>query len=315
MKVVVTGGAGFIGANLVRHLLGHRSVDQVVVLDDFSTADRASLDTPATATATVVEGTILDDEALDAVLPGAGAVVHLAARPSVPRSIADPVASHAANATGTLAVLEAMRRHEVGHVVVASSSSVYGANAALPKTESMLPMPRSPYAVSKLATEQYALAHAAVYGFSSMAFRFFNVYGPGQLAGHAYAAVIPAFVDAALAGRPLPIHGDGTQSRDFTYVDDVCTVITRSVVDRIGHHLPVNLAFGGRHTLLDVIDALEGILGHPVERAHEANRAGDVPHSQADQTSLRSQFPDLVPTELVDGLRATVDWHRAPRGS
>ena len=308
--VVVTGGAGFIGANLCRHLTADPRIDAVTVLDDLSTGFADNLDG---VDVTLVEGSILDDAALDRALAGADAIVHLAARPSVPRSVADPVASHHANATGTLLVLEAMRRHDVGHVVVASSSSVYGANPTLPKSEDLVPQPMSPYAVSKLATESYALANAHVYGFGALAFRFFNVYGPYQRAGHAYAAVIPAFVDAALDGRPLPVHGDGSQSRDFTYVGSVCDVLTEAVAERIVAGGPVNLAFGGRHTLLDVIDRMEAMLGHPLEREHHPTRPGDVPHSQADQHKLRRLFPKLEPVDLDDGLRRTVDWHRSLR--
>jgi UDP-glucose 4-epimerase len=308
MRVVVTGGAGFIGANLCRHLAGVGAVSEVVALDDLSTGRADNL---AGLDVELVEGSILDDADLDKAVGGAGAVVHLAARPSVPRSIADPEASHRVNASGTLAVLEAARRHGNPHVVVASSSSVYGANPELPKHEGLVPQPVSPYAASKLATESYALAWQRSFGVPVLAFRFFNVFGPLQPAGHAYAAVVPAFVEAALAGRPLPVHGDGTQSRDFTYVDTVCSVIATAVLEQITHAEPVNLAFGGRHTLLEVRDTLAQVLGHDVAIEHLASRAGDVPHSQADASRLRSLFPDVVPVGLEDGLRATVDWFRS----
>ena len=308
--VVVTGGAGFIGANLCRQLTGDDRISRVVALDDLSTGFADNLDG---VDVSLVEGSILDDAALDKVMAGADAVVHLAARPSVPRSVADPVASHHANATGTLSVLEAMRRHDVGHVVVASSSSVYGANPVLPKSEDLVTQPMSPYAVSKLATESYALANAHVYGFRALAFRFFNVYGLFQRAGHAYAAVLPAFIDAALDGRPLPVHGDGSQSRDFTFVGSVCEVIAEAVASGIADSRPVNLAFGGRHTLLEVIERLEAIVGEPLEREHQPTRPGDVPHSQADQTRLRQLFPALEPLDLDEGLARTVDWHRSLR--
>jgi UDP-glucose 4-epimerase len=304
VRVVVTGGAGFIGANLCRRLSAEPEVE-VVALDDLSTGDRRNLEG---VDARLHVGSILDDGALDACLQGAGSVVHLAARPSVPRSIADPIASHEVNATGTARVLEALRRHEVGHVVVASSSSVYGANPTLPKHEDLPLRPMSPYAATKLATEAYALAWAGVWDLGALALRFFNVFGPLQPAGHAYAAVIPAFVDAALAGRPLTVHGDGGQTRDFTYVDSVTEVISRAVLDGTAHPEPVNLAFGGRHSLLEVIDRLEGIVGRPLERYHVAPRPGDVRHSQADQQRLRSLFPDLEPVELDEGLQATVRW-------
>jgi UDP-glucose 4-epimerase len=306
--VVVTGGAGFIGANLCRHLVASSGVSHVVVVDDLSSG---SLDNLRGLDVEVVEGSILDPEALDRALAGAGSVVHLAARPSVPRSIADPVASHEVNATGTLQVLEAVRRHEVPHVVVASSSSVYGANPTLPKREDLAPAPRSPYAASKLATETYSLAWSAVWGFDALAFRFFNVFGPLQPAGHAYAAVIPAFVDAALSGRAVEVHGDGRQTRDFTYVDTVCTILTEAVVGRVASDGPVNLAFGGRHDLLHVLDVLEEILDRPVERKHVDPRAGDVRDSQADRTRLEALFPDVEPISLENGLRHTVDWFRS----
>ncbi|MFP5255274.1 MAG: NAD-dependent epimerase/dehydratase family protein [Acidimicrobiia bacterium] len=310
MRVVVTGGAGFIGANLCRHLGATAGVEEVVALDDLSSGSKANLEGLAVD---LVEGSILDDGALDDALAGAGSVVHLAARPSVPRSIADPVASHEVNATGSLRVLEAVRRHSVPHVVVASSSSVYGANPTLPKHEDLAPSPRSPYAASKLATESYALAWAQVWGFEALAFRFFNVFGPLQPAGHAYAAVIPAFVAAALDGRPVEVHGDGRQTRDFTYVDTVCTILTQAVTGRVGSDRPVNLAFGGRHELLAVLDLLEEILGHPVERRHVEPRAGDVRDSQADRSRLEALFPAIEPVDLETGLRHTVDWFRTTR--
>ena len=229
MRVVITGGAGFIGGNLARHLGERPEVSEVVAFDDLSSGFRENL----TGTdATLVEGTILDTEALGAVTEGASAIVHLGARPSVPRSIEDPVASHDANATGTMNVLEAARQAGNAHVVVASSSSVYGANPTLPKHEDLATRPMSPYAASKLATESYALAWQAAYGLPTLAFRFFNVFGPLQAAGHAYAAVIPAFVSAALAGEPLQVHGDGTQSRDFTYVGTVCRVLLDALGSR-----------------------------------------------------------------------------------
>ena len=306
MHVLVTGGAGFIGSNLCRRLLRTHGVEAVEVLDDLSTGSLANLDgVPVTLTV----GSILDEPVLASAINRADAVVHLAARPSVPRSIADPVASHLANASGTLAVLEAARR--VGaHVVVASSSSVYGSNPALPKHEDLATRPLSPYAASKLATEAYTNAYLHSYGLPTLAFRFFNVFGPYQPAGHAYAAVVPAFVDAALAGRPLTVFGDGTQSRDFTFVDTVTAVLADAVVRRVADPDPVNLAFGTRTDLLSLIDLLEQQVGRPLARDHQAARPGDVPHSQADSTRLLRLFPDVVPTPLEDGLAATVEWMR-----
>lgn len=303
MKVVVTGGAGFIGGNVCRHL-AHRG-HEGVVLDDLSTGSVANVEGSG---ARLVEGSILDAAALDEVLEGAGAVIHLGARPSVPRSIADPMASHLVNATGTMEVLEAARRAGDVHVLVASSSSVYGSNPALPKHEDLVPMPMSPYAASKLAAESYALAHGAAFGMPVLAFRFFNVFGPLQPAGHAYAAVVPAFVEAALAGTPLPVQGDGTQTRDFTYVATVAEVLVDAVERRVTSERPVNLAFGSRVSLLELAALLGEVLGRELELDFGPPRVGDVPHTQADQTRLRSLFPDVEPVDLETGLRRTVAW-------
>lgn len=308
MKVVVTGGAGFIGANLCRILLAHPSVNEVIAVDDLSTGFRHNLEG---IEARLVEGTILDTALMKETFTGADAVVHLAARPSVPRSLADPVASHTANATGTVSVLEAMRAAEVPAIVVASSSSVYGANPTLPKSEDLATLPLSPYAASKLATEAYALSYQASFGLKVLPFRFFNVFGPLQPAGHAYAAVVPAFVSAALQGEPLTIFGDGLQSRDFTFVDTVGSVVCDAIVRKLSNPGPVNLAFGTRVNLLQVVELLEGILGHSLEVTHTEPRKGDVPHSQADQTQLRALFPDIQPVDLESGLRATIDWFQA----
>lgn len=309
MKVVVTGGAGFIGANLCRQLADRESISEVVALDDLSTGFEANL---TKVDARLIVGSFLDDAALTEACDGAEAIVHLGARPSVPRSVKDPVASHEANATGTLRVLEAARRTGA-HVIVASSSSVYGANPTLPKHEDLVARPLSPYAVSKLATESYALCYQATYDLPTLAFRFFNVFGPLQAAGHAYAAVVPAFVDAALDGRPVEIHGDGLQSRDFTYVDTVTAVITDAVERRVTSEEPVNLAFGTRTNLLEVLDRLEAILDAPIAREHVESRVGDVKHSQAANDRLLALFPDVVPTDLDEGLRATVEWFRSQR--
>lgn len=308
MRVVVTGGAGFIGANLCRALAGDPSC-RTVALDDLSTGARANL--AGAAGVELVEGSILDPALLAEVLTGADAVVHLAARPSVPRSMADPFASHEANATGTVRVLEAARSVGQPLVVVASSSSVYGANPELPRREGAPTDPLSPYAASKVATESYALAYGRAFGLPTLAFRFFNVFGPLQPAGHAYAAVVPAFVAAALAGDPLTVHGDGGQTRDFTYVGTVVAVIAEAVRRRLHHPGPVNLAFGSRVSLLELIARLERVIGHPLERRHVDPRPGDVRDSQADQTLLRSLFPEVTPVPLDEGLRATVGWFKS----
>lgn len=304
LRVLITGGAGFIDANLARVLVEDPRVRDVRVIDDLSTGSKANLDGVG---ADLVEGSILDKARLDEAVEGMTHVVHLAAVPSVPRSIEDPLRSHEANATGTLRVLEAARRHGGLHVTLASSSSVYGSNPVIPKTEVLQCRPMSPYAVSKLAAEQYALAHAQCYGLPVLPFRFFNVFGPLQPAGHAYAAVVPAFINAALKGEPLQVHGDGRQTRDFTFVGTVVEVLRQAVVGSITGG-PTNLAFGTRTSLLEAIGLLRGLLPQPLELQHVDSRVGDVRDSQADSTALRALFPDVRPVALQEGLRQTVDW-------
>jgi len=304
---VVTGGAGFIGANLCRRLAGTPAVERVVVIDDLSSGSADNLtDVPVA----LVQGSVLDRALVSEVLSDADAVVHLAARPSVPRSLHDPVATHHANATGTLYVLEAARR-QGAHVAVASSSSVYGSSIELPKHEDLPTRPLSPYAASKLATEAYALAYQESFGLPVLALRFFNVYGPLQSAGHAYAAVVPAFLEAALRGRPLTVYGDGQQTRDFTYVGTVTAALTDAVVRRVTSREPANLAFGTRTSLLDLIDRVQVALGHPVEVRHEPARSGDVRESQASDERVRRLFPDIAAVPLERGLAETVAWFRA----
>lgn len=309
MKVAITGGAGFIGANLVRALRIAEPEWHLTVIDNFSTGSRSNL--AGIDDVIIYEASILDDVALDAAFEVADAVVHLAARPSVQRSVVDPLASHEVNATGTVRVLEAARRADVGHIVVASSSSVYGATRHMPKHEELAVAPLSPYAASKLATESYALAYAHCNHVPVLVFRFFNVFGPLQPAGHAYAAAVPAFIAAATKGRPIPIFGDGLQTRDFTYVGSLCAVLVDAVRRRVASDRPVNLAFGTRRTLLEVVDTLSDVLGTPLERMHAGSRPGDVRDSQADQTRLRALFPDIEPIDFRAGLEATVNWFQS----
>ena len=202
------------------------------------------------------------------------------------------MATHLANATGTVSVLEGARRASNVHVIVASSSSVYGRNPTLPKREDLVPLPVSPYAASKLATEGYALAYQDSFGVPVLAFRFFNVFGPGQAAGHAYAAVVPAFVTAALAGRPLVVHGDGTQSRDFTFVGTVSALIADALARRVTHPESVNLAFGTRTDILTLAQLVADAVGVELAVEHTAPRAGDVAHSQADSARAARVVPD-----------------------
>lgn len=314
MRVLITGGAGFIGSSLCRWLVGRDWVGGIAVLDDLSTGLQSNLD--GVEGVAFTEGSILDGDLVVSLMAKADAVVHLAARPSVPRSIQDPIASHCINVDGTLNVLEAARQGETPtHVIFASSSSVYGRNAVLPKREDSVALPLSPYAASKLAGEQYLLAYQESFGVPALAFRFFNVFGPRQLPGHAYAAVIPAFVHAALNDQPLVVHGDGHQTRDFTFVDTVCEIIGSALDRRVTSELPVNLAYGSRTSLLELIGELERQIGVSLDRQHVDHRRGDVRDSQSDPTRLTALFPDVVPTDLAYGLKSTIDWMRATVGS
>jgi UDP-glucose 4-epimerase len=302
MKITVTGGAGFIGANLSRTLAarGH----QVVVLDDLSTGDLSNVDKIA---ADVRIGTVLDAATIADACRGADSVVHLAALPSVARSLADPMRSHDVNVTGTLCVLETARQTGA-HVVVASSSSVYGNNPVLPRSEDQVCMPASPYAAGKLAAESYTLAHGASFGLDCLALRLFSVYVPLQRADHAYAAVVPRFIDAALRGEPLRVQGDGEQTRDFTFVDTVVEVLAAAVERRVTATRPVNLAFGTSTSVNELVTMLGGLFGRELAVVAEAPRPGDVRHSRASDAVVRGLFPSVEPVGLTEGLRHTRDW-------
>lgn len=306
MRFLITGGAGFIGANLTRELLarGHA----VSILDDLSTGFRSNLDG---LDVEFTQGSILDVGLLNEMVGEVDGVMHLAARSSVPRSLDNPMASHDVNATGTLNVLEASRAAGGKYVAISSSSSVYGANPELPKREGAATRPMSPYAASKLAAESYTIAYGTSFGIPTLAFRFFNVFGPLQAAGHVYAAVIPAFVDAALRGTPLTVHGDGTQSRDFTHVRTVCATLSYALENQVTSPDPVNLAFGSRISLNDVLGLIADEVDAPLIIEHVASRIGDVPHSQADGSLLRSLIPQIEPVEFTTGLLETIEWMRS----
>ncbi|MEE8599830.1 NAD-dependent epimerase/dehydratase family protein [Euzebya tangerina] len=328
--VLVTGGAGFIGTNLVARLLATEGIDQVRVLDDRSAGDHGTLAdltgepthpvgnltdpvgnlTDPVGNLTDSRGSILDPSALAEATDGVDAIVHLAARASVPESVANPVDSHAVNVTGTVRVLEAARQAGNAQVIVASSAALYGADPTLPTPETTPPDPRSPYAATKLATEASTMAWSATYDLPVLPLRFFNVYGPYQPPGHVYAAAIPAFAAAVVEGTPVTVFGDGSQTRDFVYVDDVAWLITRAITHGLTSPVPVNVAAGTRTSLLEIIDRLGQAAGTTVATEFGPPRAGDVQRSQADISRLQALVPSWSPTPLADGLAATLDWMR-----
>ncbi|HEY6275013.1 MAG TPA: NAD-dependent epimerase/dehydratase family protein [Streptosporangiaceae bacterium] len=306
MRILVTGAAGFIGANLCRELASRPEVGHLIALDDLSTGFAENL---SGVSAEVVEGSILDRRLLDGTVDGVDAVIHLAALPSVPRSLAHPLRTFEVNATGTVQLLEACRRQLVP-VVAASSSSVYGSVGVSPKHEDLPTRPLSPYAASKLAAEASVLAYGTAFGLPALVFRLFNVYGPLQSAGHPYAAVIPVFIDAALRGEPLLIHGSGRQVRDFTFVGTVVKVLADAAIGRVASPVPVNLAFGTRVTITDLAERVAAAAGVRPDVRTGPGRAGDVPDSQADSGRLRRLFPHVQPVPLDEGLARTVAWFR-----
>lgn len=303
-KVVVTGGAGFIGSHLVHTLLakGH----DVHVVDDLSTGRESNLPKGIH----FHHGSVLDARVLDAACKGATTVYHQAAIPSVPRSVEAPVPSHEANASGTLAVLEAARRHLVGKVIYAASSSAYGDTTELPKHETMAPRPRSPYAASKLAGENYVAAYFASYGLRTTSLRYFNVYGPRQDPDGAYAPVIARFARSALRGEPLTIYGDGGQTRDFTYVADVVQANLLAAASTKSDGQTMNIGAGRRTSLLQLADLVQRAAGTSVPVHHAPPRAGDVRDSLAALDLARKLIGYDPAVNIEEGVRRTVEWAR-----
>ena len=304
----MTGGAGFVGSHLAGRLLrlGH----DVRVIDNFSTGRRGNLAALAPG-AELVEGDIRSYERASTAVRGCEIVFHLAALPSVPRSVQDPLTSHEANVTGLLNVMLAARDARVRRLVYASSSSVYGANAELPKREEMTPAPISPYAVSKLAGEGYCRAFGVVYGLETVALRYFNVYGPHQDPRSDYAAAIPNFISALMAGRAPVVFGDGEQSRDFTYVDNVvdANVLAMDAPEARGR--VYNVACGERVTINELLAELRELLGSSVEAEYRPQRPGEVRHSLADIAAARRDLGYEPAVALRDGLERTIEHLRS----
>lgn len=302
---LVTGGAGFIGSHICERLV--REGQRVRVLDDFSSGKRSNLES-FKADVEVIRGDIRDAKTVADAMSGVDIVFHEAALGSVPRSVADPVTTHEVNITGTLNVLLAARDAGAQRVVYASSSSVYGDTEELPKHEAITPQPLSPYALSKLAGEHYISIFNRVYGFEAVALRYFNIFGPRQDPESQYAAVIPKFVTALVEGKPPVIYGDGHQSRDFTFVENVVEAnLLASEAEGVAGRA-FNVACGGRYSLLELLERLKQIIGSDVEPVHEAARAGDVRDSQAAIEAARRAFGYKVAVDFDEGLKRTVEW-------
>lgn len=307
-RVLVTGGAGFIGSNLVDALLADGRYE-VCVVDNFATGRRENL-AHCLDSIDLVEGDIRDLETVEEAVRGIDCILHEAALPSVPRSIKAPVTTNEVNVDGTVKLLTAAHKAGVRRIVFASSSSVYGDGQELPKVETMAPAPMSPYATSKLACEHYVRVFAQIYGFEALSLRYFNIFGPRQDPTSQYSGVIAAFMRAALTGRPFVVYGDGEQARDFTFVDNVVAANLLALEAPQLPGEPVNIACGGRVTLLDLVETLSAIAGVSPQIEHREPRKGDVRVSQADVSKAREVLGYAPRVDLAEGLARTFEWYR-----
>ena len=309
MRYLVTGGAGFIGSHVVDTLV--ESGESVRVVDNLSTGHRDNLSQHSSSAVEFVEADLADAGVATSAVKGVEYVIHIAAIPSVPRSVKDPVTSHRANVDATILLLNAARQAGVKRVVFASSSSVYGNSPTLPKHEEMPPHPLSPYALQKLMGEQYMRLFYELYGLETVSLRFFNVFGPRQDPGSPYSGVISLFTAALSEGRQPTVYGDGEQTRDFTYVSDVATgVISAATASGVAGRA-INLAPGGRVSLNRLFRTLRELIGADVEPLYDAPREGDLRDSQADNTLARDLLGFDAKVTLDEGLRRTVEWYQA----
>lgn len=307
MRALVTGGAGFIGSNLADRLVSDGA--EVRVLDNLSTGFRDNVP----AGAELLEGDIRDESAVRTAVTGVDVVFHQAASRAVLQSVQDPLSTDLANTHGTLLVLKAAHDAGVRRVVAASSSSVYGGAKELPTPETAALLPRSPYAVSKLAGEHYCRVWSELFGLETVALRYFNVYGPRQRPDSAYAAVIPLFTEALRSGSRPIVHGDGEQSRSFAYIADVvaANIAAATASGEACSGKAYNVGGSASYTLLQLLDELGSILGVDVDPEHTAPRAGDIRHSYADLSAAARDLDWKPAVSLADGLRRTVDWFAA----
>jgi UDP-glucose 4-epimerase len=313
MKFLVTGGAGFIGSNIVAELLKQNHT--VRVLDNFSTGRRQNLQA-VRQDIELIEGDLRSYHTVAHAVRGVEAILHQAALPSVPRSINDPITSNDVNVGGTLNLLDAARDAGVRRVVFASSSSVYGDTPELPKHEGMTPNPLSPYAVSKLTGEHYLRVFHRLYGLETIALRYFNVFGPNQDPMSQYSAVIPLFIKAIMEERQPIIFGDGTQSRDFTYISNVVNANLLAATKQLDHYgLAMNIACHERITLNDLVKELNQILNKNIQPIYQAPRPGDVKHSFAAIGLIQETLGFEVGVRFEDGLKKAVEHFREIRNS
>jgi UDP-glucose 4-epimerase len=302
---LVTGGAGFIGSHIVEKLVSMG--EKVRVLDNLSFGNTANFN-GVEAKIEMISGDLLDPAAVAKAMEGVEVVLHQAALRSVPFSVKNPALVNRVNVEGTLNVLTAARDSGVKRVVYASSSSVYGKGAMLPKSEHDTPSPISPYAVSKLAGEYYAKVFTELYGLETVGLRYFNVYGPRQDQNSQYAAVIPRFIQWALQGEPLEVHGDGLQSRDFTYIDNVVQANLQAAHSELGAGGVFNVGEGKSHTLLDLVDLLEEITGTKLQLLHTAGRAGDVRYTRAEISDSQRCLGYRPRVSFEEGMAKTVEY-------
>ena len=308
---LVTGGAGFIGSHIVQKLaaMGER----VRVLDNLSFGKEENL-RGLEDKVELLRGDLLDQGMVRKAIEGVEVVFHQAALRSVPFSVENPSLVNRVNVEGTVNVLVAARDAGVKRVVYASSSSVYGSNIELPKSEQQLPSPISPYAVSKLAGEYYCRVFSELYGLETVSLRYFNVYGPRQDPASQYAAVVPRFIHWALQGKPLEVHGDGLQSRDFTYIDNVVSANLLAARCREGIGKPFNVGQGDAHSLLDLIGLIRKILGMELQLLHATSRAGDVRHTLADISQAKRCLGYLPKVSFEEGIARTVEYFAGEKG-
>ncbi len=307
MKYLVTGGAGFIGSNIVEELL--RRGHQVRVLDNFATGRRENL-TPFLDRIELIEGDLRSYHIVREAVDGMDFILHQGALPSVPRSIKDPITSNEVNVAGTLNILDAARDAGVKRVVFASSSSIYGDSEKLPKQEDMTPNPLSPYAVSKLAGEKYCQVFARIYGLHTVALRYFNVFGPRQDPTSQYSAVIPKFITAILNNKQPTIYGDGTQSRDFTYVTNVVEANILATEADFPPGMVFNCACHERIDLNQLVKDINEILGKHIEPLYTDPRPGDVKHSFADIERIQKYLGYRPKVYFREGLEKTIEWYK-----